>query len=209
MIYLPYKQSNEGDSMEIVISTKYGREFDEMIEAAARICLNAEDCSVTVCSEDNIPHTLPDRLVVIYGSADYPKESIHKDLSSRMGGRYSPLPYPLSLYELERVLKASVSAVKPQSTKSSLRFDKTSGKVTKRGKSAFLTPKEGELFTILYERAGKPVSREELREKLWSGTEGTNAPDVYVSYLRRKLAPVMGEGAVINVRGAGYILKDD
>lgn len=195
--------------MEIVISTEYGREFDKMISAVAKKSCHATCDSVTVCSEDNIPYTLPDKLIVIYSSDSYLKENIHKDLSSRMGDRYFSLSYPISLYELERILKSPLSTGGGQITKRNLKFDKASGKVTKDGKSVSLTPKEAELFAYLYERAGSPVSREELREELWNDTEGTNAPDVYISYLRRKLTTVMGEGAVINVRGVGYILKDD
>ncbi|MBR5448311.1 MAG: helix-turn-helix domain-containing protein, partial [Clostridia bacterium] len=45
--------------------------------------------------------------------------------------------------------------------------------------------------------------------RLWQSTDGTNAPDVYISYLRRKLTPILGEGFIINVRGAGYMIREN
>ena len=48
------------------------------------------------------------------------------------------------------------------------------------------------------------VSREEL-----AGPEGSrsNLADVYIGYLRRKLRPLFGDGAILAVRGKGYLLK--
>ena len=74
--------------------------------------------------------------------------------------------------------------------------------------SVTLTPKESELFAYLLKRNGQAVSREELRRALWSDTAETNAPDVYVSYLRRKLRRLFGDGVLVNERGVGYILKN-
>jgi DNA-binding response OmpR family regulator len=43
---------------------------------------------------------------------------------------------------------------------------------------------------------------------VWSGTldSTSNAPDVYLSYLRQKLAPA-GEALIHTIRGMGYMLK--
>ena len=64
-----------------------------------------------------------------------------------------------------------------------------------------------ELFEYFLNNKGRHISREELRANLWNETENTNAPDVYVSYLRQKLKPIMGDGVLVNVRGKGYLLK--
>ncbi len=82
------------------------------------------------------------------------------------------------------------------------------GCVIYQGKTVRLTEQELLLFEYLRERSGKTVSRHELRNALWSDAEdGTNVTDVYISYLRRKLKPVLGEGVLLTVRGQGYILN--
>lgn len=71
---------------------------------------------------------------------------------------------------------------------------------------AALTKTEFELFTLLGERLGEPVSREEIERRLWNGEVGGTACGVYISYLRKKLAPLAGDGAVVSVRKKGYML---
>lgn len=81
------------------------------------------------------------------------------------------------------------------------------GTVAYRGNIIKLTEHEFRLFEYLRRRNGKVVSRSELRDALWSDAEeGTNVTDVYISYLRRKLRPVFGEGVLLTVRGQGYVL---
>lgn len=76
--------------------------------------------------------------------------------------------------------------------------------VSWRGTTVRLTPREAGYFRILYRRRGECVSREEL-----SAGEGarSNLTDVYMGYLRRKLRPLFGDGAILSVRGKGYVLR--
>ena len=76
--------------------------------------------------------------------------------------------------------------------------------VSWRGTTVRLTPREAGYFRILYRRRGVCVSREEL-----SAGEGarSNLTDVYIGYLRRKLRPLFGDGAILSVRGKGYVLR--
>lgn len=74
------------------------------------------------------------------------------------------------------------------------------------GKTAQLTSLEFRLFMLLYSRIGEPVSRDVIREELWPESENTNICDVYICYLRRKLEPLAGAGALVSVRGRGYVL---
>lgn len=77
------------------------------------------------------------------------------------------------------------------------------------GQSVRLTGREYALLGCLASRAGSVVSRDEIREKVFGGEtdSDSNAADVYVSYLRRKTEPLFGKGAIISVRGKGYMLK--
>jgi len=64
--------------------------------------------------------------------------------------------------------------------------------------------REFALLTALAERAGAVVSRAQLEEKLygWNESIGSNAVEVHIHNLRRKL----GDEVIHTVRGLGYRL---
>ncbi len=83
------------------------------------------------------------------------------------------------------------------------------------GNPVGLTAKEFTLLEFLLQRRGSCCSREELLREVWqmSPDTGTNVVDVYVNYVRRKLASVhpAGEAAPVlieTVRGIGYVLGE-
>jgi len=78
-----------------------------------------------------------------------------------------------------------------------------------------LTVKEYLLLEFLLKRKGGCCSRAELLEQVWHSAPdaGTNIVDVYVTYLRRKLAAAhpedkSGGSAIETVRGSGYRIRD-
>ena len=73
--------------------------------------------------------------------------------------------------------------------------------------SVSLTKTEFALFSVLSERCGEPVGRGEIEERLWGNNIRGNVCGVYVSYLRKKLSAIAGDGAVTSVRGRGYMLN--
>lgn len=126
-----------------------------------------------------------------------------------------PVRYPLSLVGLrDAVASAEVIAegAKSESGFDTVRYDEKRRKVMYRGEEITLTPREGRLFGILFERRGETVSRDALREQVFeiydpSGVKNSNVVDVYVNYLRKRLAPVFGDTAIATVRGKGYALR--
>ena len=76
--------------------------------------------------------------------------------------------------------------------------------------SARLTPREAELLAMLMEGANRPVSRAAVFEKLWASQGGLslNVVDVYVGYLRSKMADFVRHGGpiLVTVRGRGFML---
>ena len=68
-----------------------------------------------------------------------------------------------------------------------------------------VSAREFALLLALAERAGSVVSRSQLEEKLygWNEPVGSNAIEVHIHNLRRKL----GESMIRNVRGLGYTLE--
>jgi two-component system, OmpR family, response regulator QseB len=75
------------------------------------------------------------------------------------------------------------------------------------GEPVELSGREFALLSALAERPGAVVSRAQLEEKLygWNELIGSNAVEVHVHNLRRKL----GEDAIRTVRGLGYRLATD
>ncbi len=72
-----------------------------------------------------------------------------------------------------------------------------------------LTATEYRLLEYLVRRAETIVSRDQLSEHVWGGghEHGSNVIDVYIGYLRRKLAAAGADGMIHTVRGLGYMLK--
>lgn len=80
---------------------------------------------------------------------------------------------------------------------------KLSGNVLTCGEAELtLRPKEVAVISYLLENRGKPVSREELATRIGEST--ANKADVYVCYLRRKLATATALPLIKTVRGKGY-----
>jgi DNA-binding response OmpR family regulator len=73
-----------------------------------------------------------------------------------------------------------------------------------------LTSRERAVYRVLAMHEGKVVSRAHLLAAVWSKDGGTpatsNVVDVYVRYLRVKLAKAMPEVSVETVKRAGYVL---
>ena len=73
-----------------------------------------------------------------------------------------------------------------------------------RGKSVELTAREFALLHELMLNAGRVLSREQLEQRLyaWGEEVESNAIEVHVHHLRRKLAPKL----VRTIRGVGYMM---
>lgn len=81
--------------------------------------------------------------------------------------------------------------------------------VTKAGKSVSLSPRESALLEFLMRNAGRPVSRTRIAEAVWNYhfDPETNVVDVYINYLRKKVAPGPTGLVIRTVRGVGYSLE--
>jgi len=80
--------------------------------------------------------------------------------------------------------------------------------LSKNGERVKLTSGEEALLTMLAKRAGTPVSRHALSEKINASSE--RAVDVQMTRLRRKIEDVPSEPAfLLTVRGLGYRLLAD
>ena len=78
--------------------------------------------------------------------------------------------------------------------------------VRRAGERIDLTAKEFALLATLMQRPGQVFTRSVLLDTVWGGTTGayTNAVDLYVHYLRKKLDRRGEPSRVRTVHGAGY-----
>jgi two-component system response regulator MprA len=79
------------------------------------------------------------------------------------------------------------------------------------GRPLTLTATEYRLLEFLIRRAEAIVTRDQLAQHVWGGEYDpvSNNADVYVGYVRRKLAALAPEPLIHTVRGLGYMLKQE
>ena len=116
---------------------------------------------------------------------------------------------PFDLEELSAriraLLRRSAGRADPLITRGRLTINPPTREVTFDGKPVILSAKEYALLEALAERKGLVLSRAQLESKLynWDSTVGSNAIEVHIHHLRKKLS----EDAIKTVRGMGYILE--
>ena len=86
-----------------------------------------------------------------------------------------------------------------------LTIDPATREVRRNGEPVALSAREFALLEALLARPGAILSRAQLEEKLygWSESVESNAVEVYIHALRRKL----GTGFIRNVRGVGWMVS--
>lgn len=77
--------------------------------------------------------------------------------------------------------------------------------VTRAGRAVELTPREFDLLHLLLENTDRVLTRRTLEEQLytWSDAVDSNALEVHIHHLRRKL----GNELIRTVRGVGYMVS--
>lgn len=118
---------------------------------------------------------------------------------------------PFDLDELLARVRAlgrrAAGRAEPLVVRGELSLNPATHEVLLRGAPIEVSAREFALLLALAERAGGVVSRAQLEEKLygWNDAVGSNAVEVHIHHLRRKL----GDGAIRNVRGLGYRLNGE
>ncbi len=74
-----------------------------------------------------------------------------------------------------------------------------------------ISAREFSLLEFLIRHAGEAVTRTQLLEHVWDVNYGglSNVVDVYVGYLRRKLAAAGARTRIRTIRGVGYALEEE
>jgi two-component system response regulator QseB len=115
---------------------------------------------------------------------------------------------PFNLDELAARVRALVrraeGRTEPVVRHGPITLDPATRAVTLRGRPVELSGREFALLQALLARPGAVLSRAQLEERLygWDEEVGSNAVEVHIHNLRRKL----GADAIRNVRGVGYTI---
>lgn len=113
---------------------------------------------------------------------------------------------PVDLLELGARLRALVRRAHGQITESlrsgAVLLEPSSRHVSLNGEPVLLSTREFDLLHVLFLNAGRVLSREQLEQNLysWGYEVDSNAIEVHIHHLRRKLLPDL----IQTVRGVGY-----
>jgi len=121
---------------------------------------------------------------------------------------------PFSLHELRarcRALLRRKRETRLQLRAGDLELDRLEHMARRGGRTIELTNKEYALLEHLVMHRGQCVTRVELLDSVWDlePTQTTNIVDVYVNYLRRKLADPAPGRLICTVRGRGYMVPTE
>jgi two-component system response regulator QseB len=139
------------------------------------------------------------------------RDTVRDRVSGLDAGADDYLVKPFDLDELSArvraLLRRASGRAEPLIERGPLALNPATHEVHWQGQPVEVSGREFALLSALAERAGAVVSRAQLEEKLygWNESIGSNAVEVHIHNLRRKL----GDDAIRTVRGLGYRLGGD
>jgi DNA-binding response OmpR family regulator len=106
---------------------------------------------------------------------------------------------------LHALIRRARGGVEPVYRHGEVEINSLTRQVTAANRQVMLSSREWAILEALVARPGAILSRSQLEERLygWSGEVESNAVEVYIHGLRKKLGPQL----IINVRGLGYMVE--
>jgi DNA-binding response OmpR family regulator len=120
---------------------------------------------------------------------------------------YLVKPFDLEelIARLHALIRRARGSADPVYENGDLEINSSTRQVTVAGRQILLSSREWDILNALVVRPGAILSRSQLEERLygWSGEVESNAVEVYVHGLRKKL----GSQLIITIRGLGYMVE--
>jgi DNA-binding response OmpR family regulator len=141
------------------------------------------------------------------------------EIEDRVGGldagAVDYLVKPFSLAELAARVRAQLRQANQTATSTlrgaDIELNPLTRQVSRQEQKIHLSSTEFELLAYMLRHHGRVLTREEIRAAVWKYDHdpATNVVDVYIGYLRRKLALPGAPAPISTIRLVGYRLDDD
>lgn len=142
------------------------------------------------------------------------KDSIDDRVSGLDAGASDYLVKPFAFAELMARVRAMTRKTAGKAVNiyqvADLTLDTGAKSVTRNGLAINLSSKEFALLELLIRNKNVVLSRDTIENSIWNFDYegGTNAVDVYIRYLRKKVDEGFDTKLIYTVRGSGYVLKE-
>jgi DNA-binding response OmpR family regulator len=152
---------------------------------------------------------LPDLPVIVLTA----RAAVEQKVEGLDRGANDYVTKPFSLEELLARVRAQLRSPGQREASvleaADVRMDLRTRRVERAGREVELTAREFDLLAYLMRHPDQVLSREQILNAVWGFDfdPGTKVLEVYIGYLRRKLAGADGSDPIETVRGAGYRLR--
>jgi DNA-binding response OmpR family regulator len=156
-----------------------------------------------------IRETKPSLPVIVLTARD----TVEDKVAGLDSGATDYVTKPFSFDELTARIRAHLRDPGAQGTQleaAGIHVDLLSREVTLGDEAVHLSSREFDLLVYFMRHVGEVLSREQILSAVWGYDfdPGTNVVEVYVGYLRRKLAASGGPARIETLRSVGYRLTD-
>ena len=118
-----------------------------------------------------------------------------------------PFAFAELLARVRALLRRGETPTPPVLRVEDLELDPSSHTCARGGTAITLTAREFTLLEFLMRNSGRVMTRASIIEHVWSGHVASNAVEVYMTYLRRKIDKGQETKLLHNVRGVGYVMR--
>jgi len=139
------------------------------------------------------------------------RDQVHQRIAGLDQGADDYLTKPFDVDELDARLRAllrrAAGRASPTIRLGDIELDPATRTVRQQGKPVEMSPREFWVLLVLLEARGRVLSRQQIEERLysWDAAVESNAVEVHIHHLRRKL----GSASIQTMRGVGYFMPQE
>ena len=136
------------------------------------------------------------------------RDQVHQRIAGLDQGADDYLTKPFDIDELDARLRAllrrAAGRASPTIRYGEIEADPALRTVRLSGQPIGMSPREFSVLLVLLEARGRVLSRQQIEERLynWQSSIDSNAVEVHIHHLRRKL----GSSCILTMRGVGYFM---